>query len=175
MTNEVCFTLHVKVLTKPFISVANMVRAMRELLDPNGIRVIVGSNEILDLPLLTDLDIGTCTGSDVTPEQIALFQHRTNAKPDDIIAYFVRSTYPPTSGCAAHPEPLPSAVVTYGASRWSLAHEIGHVLGLRHVDDNRRLMTGDGTLDIVDPPPGLVASELRKIRKSPLVKPYAGA
>ena len=53
----------------------------------------------------------------------------------------------------------PGAVVASGASAWTLAHEIGHVLGLSHVSDNNRLMTGLGTDNITNPPPDIIASE----------------
>ena len=72
--------------------------------------------------------------------------------------YFVLATNPPTNGCAAHPDGRPGAVVTRGATRWTLAHEVGHVLGLTHVEDNR-LMTGNGTSNITNPPPDIIATE----------------
>ena len=64
---------------------------------------------------------------------------------NDVVAYFVRSTQPPFNGCGAHPAGRPGAAVASGCSAWTLAHEIGHVLGLSHVNDNNRLMTGNGT------------------------------
>ena len=57
------------------------------------------------------------------------------------------------------------------ASEWTLAHEIGHVLGLFHVNDNHRLMTGLGTANIVDPPPDLVVSEIAAMAASGLLRP----
>jgi hypothetical protein len=49
-----------------------------------------------------------------------------------------------------------------------LGHEIGHVLGLRHIDDNNRLMTGNGTSNITNPPPDLISNEVIAMRKSVL-------
>ena len=40
-----------------------------------------------------------------------------------------------------------------------MAHEAGHVLGLNHVNDSNRLMTGNGTDNITNLPPDLIASE----------------
>jgi len=75
------------------------------------------------------------------------------------VIYFVQATKPPYNGCAAHPAGKPGAVVVKTASHWTFAHEIGHILGLNHVNDNNRLMTGNGTFNITNPPPDLIASE----------------
>jgi hypothetical protein len=67
---------------------------------------------------------------------------------------------PPFNGCAAHPADRPGAVVAQGATQWTLSHEVGHVLGLDHVNNNDRLMTGNGTSNITNPPPDLVTDEV---------------
>ncbi|MBM2623627.1 hypothetical protein JIG36_49885 [Actinoplanes sp. LDG1-06] len=95
----------------------------------------------------------------VTSEQAELFAFRDGMQPTDIAVFFVRSTVPPTNGCAAHPGGRPGAAVAAGATRWTLGHEVGHVLGLDHVDNNDQLMTGNGTGRITNPPPDLLPSE----------------
>jgi hypothetical protein len=62
----------------------------------------------------------------------------------------------------------PGAVVAQGATQWTLGHEIGHVLGLFHVNNNNRLMTGNGTGNITNPPPDLIASEINTMVGSAL-------
>ena len=100
------------------------------------------STETLNLPALNDLDVGGCPlGTATTAEQTQLFSNRNSAGPNDVVVYFVRSTVPPSNGCATHPAGRPGAVVAQGATRWTLGHEVGHVLTLRHVNDNNRLMT----------------------------------
>ena len=42
------------------------------------------------------------------------------------------------------------------------------MLNLFHVDDNNRLMTGNGTANITNPPPDLVTSEVNTMRASNL-------
>jgi len=49
-----------------------------------------------------------------------------------------------------------------------MGHEIGHVLGLSHVNDNNRLMTENGTGNITNPPPDLISTEVNTMRGNAL-------
>jgi hypothetical protein len=170
LTHQV--NLYVKTLTTPFILVVDMVRSMRQVYGPHGIGVNVTGSQVLQLPMLTDLDVGSCSPTALTDEQHDLFGNRGGVPPGEIVIYFVRSTSPaPLNGCAAHLPGAPAAVITQLASRWALGHEVGHLLGLEHVDDTDRLMTGNGTFTITNPPPILIQSEVDTILSSPLVKP----
>jgi hypothetical protein len=140
---------------------------MRQVYNTVGIAVQFASTENLNFPALNDLDVGTCTLGNTTAEQNQLFANRNNAGANDVVVYFVRSTVPPFNGCAAHPAGQPGAVVVQGATQWTLAHEVGHVLGLFHVNNNDRLMTGNGTANITNPPPDLIASEATTMLASP--------
>ncbi|MGQ0440099.1 matrixin family metalloprotease [Bacillus sp. B-TM1] len=124
------------------------------------------STENLDLPHLMDLDVD-CVMGHVSTEQIELFNHRNNVETNELTLYFVRSTNRPLNGCASHPDGRPGAVVTRVASEWTLGHEIGHVLGLTHVNDTNRLMYGGGTHNITNPPPDLITSEIDTMIDSP--------
>lgn len=166
-----CLRVHVKILTPPNIPVNDLIAAMQQVYDTANIRVVLASTENLNLPALNDLDVGGCFAGQTTTEQNQLFANRNNAAPDDVVVYFVRSTVPPYNGCAAHPTGRPGAVCVQGATRWTFAHEIGHVLGLAHVNDNNRLMTGNGTANITNPPPDLVDSEVSTMRQSNLTRP----
>jgi hypothetical protein len=103
---------------------------------------------------------------EVTDEQRLLFAHRDGAGPHDIVIYLVRTTVPPMNGCASSPTGSPGAVVASGASRVTLAHEVGHVLGLPHVDDRQNLMTSRGTSTIVGEPV-LTEAQIRTMQNSP--------
>lgn len=163
--SEQTLRLHVKILTNPTISIERMVIAMQQVYEAVGIRVHWVSTETLNLPALNDVDVGTCTLGSVTTEQTQLFANRNNAWGKDVVVYFVRSTVPAYNGCAAHPNGQPGAVVAQIATIWTLAHEVGHVLGLRHINDNNRLMTGNGTSNITNPPPNLVSTEVNSMRE----------
>ena len=165
---EECVRLHVKILTNPSISIENMIVSMQQVYESIGIRVHRVSTERLNLSNLNDVDVGTCTRGSVTQEQTDLFANRNNAGPNDVVVYFVRTTVPPSNGCAAHPAGRPGAVVASGATTWTLAHEVGHVLSLIHINDNNRLMTGNGTSRITNPPPDLISQEVLSMIKSNL-------
>jgi hypothetical protein len=167
-----CVRLHIKIIQQPNIPIAQMVANMIQVYATVGINVLLGTTETLNLPAtFLDIDVGGCTSGSTTPEQNQLFANRNNVGPNDLVAFFVRSTVPPFNGCAAHPAGLPGAVVASIASQFTLAHEMGHVLGLSHVADSNRLMTGGGTSNITNPPPDLVPSEASSMQSSPLTFP----
>jgi uncharacterized protein with LGFP repeats len=152
--------VHVKCLTAPTrFSINTMISNMRLTYATAQIGVKYVSFENLSLPALNDIDVGSCVMGAATAEQQQLFANRNNAGSNDVVVYFVRTTQPPYNGCAAFPSGRPGAVVASGASQWTMAHEVGHVLSLAHVNDNNRLMTGNGTDGITNPPPDVVASE----------------
>jgi hypothetical protein len=165
--------IHVKILQQPNVSISTMISNMQSVYGPSGFLVEVASTETLNAPSLVDLDLGppatACGSTNATStEQVQLFQNRNNVGADEVVVYFVRSTSPPFNGCASHPVGRPGAVVVQTASQWTLAHEVGHVLGLNHVNNNDRLMTSNGTFNITNPPPDLVAPEVTTMDISPL-------
>lgn len=177
-----CVTLHLKFLHAPDVAVRTMLVSMRTVYNTANVGVRVRSREYLSGPAvatLVDLDVGDCA-TPVTAEQTQLFANRNSVGANDIVIYFVRDTNPTFNGCAAHPNNRPGAVVARIASRWTLAHEVGHVLRLGHPDDPPppdpdapaaqldRLMTGRGTHGITNPPPDLINTEITTMRASPL-------
>jgi hypothetical protein len=179
-----CNRLHIKVLTNPTISIETMLNRMREIYSVAGIRVEVVSREYLtpanlgnaNFTTLNDLDIGQCQGA-ASNEQNQLFQNQNNVDPNqrgnELVIYFVRSVTKTNgdvlNGCASFPMGQPGAVIAQIASQWTLAHEVGHVLGLAHISgehqgcpdsdpeccstpDYTHLMTGCSTSKIIGTP-----------------------
>jgi predicted Zn-dependent protease len=160
--------VHTKVLSSPSVLLTTVFHNMREVYAAVNIDVEWATEEALNLPALGVVDVGQCVRGRTTSEQNQLFNNRNFAGATDVVVYFVLATDPPTNGCAAHPAGKPGAVVARLATQWTLAHEIGHVLGLFHVNNNDRLMTGNGTSNITNPPPDLVSPEASTMQVSPL-------
>lgn len=123
----------------------------------------------IEQPAFDTLVIHDCVSRPLTRHHHDLFQLREGvAHANDIAAFFVLATKPPYSGCAAHPAGQYGLVVTDEASRWTLAHEIGHVLGLRHSDSERSLMFR--STHKINGTPSLSSAELAVIYRSQLLQ-----
>ncbi len=175
MADEFEFGIHLRVIKAPFISIRDMVRLMTDVYTAYDIKPVMLSREQVDLPSFLFLDVGSCShNAPLTNHQVELFQQANGVGAGEIVVFFVEGTIPPLlHGCARHPDGMPGAVVSHMSSRWTLAHEIGHLLGLDHVDDpddHRSLMTGSGTLNIGSQNPVLSEAEVEVIKASPLVR-----
>ncbi len=181
-----CIRIHLKTLTNPTVPVSSMLVRMRQVYQTADIGVEVVSRESLagipNFVALNNLNvINNCPRGSTTAQQNQLFQNRNNVGANEIGVYFVQSTVPAFNGCAAFPAGSPGAVVAQIASRWTPAHEVGHVLGLNHITgensapggatcsspDFSRLMTGCGTGNIVGIPT-IVQAEIDTMRGSDL-------
>jgi HEAT repeats len=159
--------LGLKVLVDPArFSFHTMLYEMATVYATADFRVVELQAEELDLPDLEIVDVGDCKGTlcpgdGSTDDQATLFSNRNGLGPTDVAAYFVDSTVKALNGCALHPVDVPACIVTKNASRWTLGHEVGHVLCLPHVmNDSDNLMTGGGTDNVTNAPPDLTADQI---------------
>jgi hypothetical protein len=161
--------LHLRVATDPTPTIDDLLQSAREAFAQVGIGVQVLSTQRVKLPL-QDINVaGDCTSRRaLTVSQQALFD-TIKLGPKEIVAFFVRSTNAPTSGCSQHPDGKPGAVIASACTKWTLAHELGHLLDLRHVDDPTRLMYRV-TNQISANVPILVAKEQARLLISPLLR-----
>lgn len=149
--------------------------ALMEALFAGGgnIAVFRGGTEDLSsntaLTALQNLDVGSCTRGNPTADQNSLFQNRNNVSASEIVVYLVNTLIGGAGnfvGCATHPAGQPGCAIVQTDAPWLTAHEVGHVLGLTHVSDTKRLMNPDtGWTDL---PPDLDSSEFQTMLKSAL-------
>lgn len=98
-----------------------------------------------------------------------LHSRGTPASSTDVLVYFVRSFKEQLNGCGGHTKGRPACTVAETGTRWTVAHELGHVLlgaGFApvHVNDTRNLM--NTTTSTITAMPTLTVRQLTQIRKS---------
>ena len=144
------------------------------------------------LSSLIALDVGRCRLGQPTQEQRDLFSHRNGAGGNDLVVYVVQTLVSTTNsnfvGCATHPDGQPGAAVVQNSAGWLTAHEVGHVLGLRHVCEfpspqnpspNVACVAGSNQSDRLmfpnvqwtHPPPDIASAEATTMLASGLTRP----
>ena len=173
--------LHFKSIGTPTVSEFTALRNMQRIYGRYAINAQFASGESLQISnaqalQLANVDAGTCTMGNVSAEQTTLFGlgSLSHVGPWEIVVYYVdrltTTAGAALAGCAAHPAGQPCAIVAAVGSPWTLAHEIGHVLGLRHVNDATNVMHTP-TASITANPPSFTASQVTTLRSSALALP----
>ncbi|MEX0826760.1 MAG: matrixin family metalloprotease [Acidimicrobiia bacterium] len=159
-----CVRLHIAVLAEPDVSIDQMVESATTVLSHAGITLVHASTFVLEDNPLADLSIGDCSArASLTDDHRELLSIRDSAASDEIVVFFVRTTTPPLDGCALHMD-FPAAIVTRFAPILTLAHELGHILGLEHADDINRLMYRSASR--INPPPTVTDDEQKTMKRS---------
>ena len=119
-------------------------------------------------PNLLVLDQDDCLGSghSVSAEEDELFDlGRTLGA--NIVGYYINTSNGGFAGCAAHPPGRRGFWTGAGASPWTFAHELTHVVGDNgHVSNSSNLMFTP-TAAITSPPPDLTTGQCNRIGKDP--------
>jgi hypothetical protein len=149
-------------------AIANNVASANSVFDQYAIEMLLLGTLGVGADALLDLDQPSCPlGTTTTPtaEEAAIFRVGRERFPADMIAYYVRSTNLGVRGCSTYQAGFPGVVVADTATQWTLAHEIGHVLGLAHRNNTAQLMN-NGTAAITANPPTLTNADLTTVRAS---------
>lgn len=175
--------LHFKSIGTPRVSEFDALRNAQRVYGQYGIAMVFASGESLLLTsdqslTLGNVDSGTCMMSGPTSdEQDVLFSlgSMDQVGTRDIVVYYVdrltMSNGDSLAGCATHAPGRPACVVAANGSRWTLGHEVGHVLGLTHERHDQTNLMFTPSASISANPPGLNASQLTTVRASSLAVP----
>lgn len=116
-----------------------------------------------------DVSVSSCQAhDDGTDEKHKVFDLVPPFASSDDWLVFVAKSFSPNNaaGCAWHPAEKPGCIVCVGDSnanrKWKLAHELGHILKLSHIEDSDMLM--NPTVFWTQLPPDLSEIELVAIR-----------
>ena len=167
--------LHLRIIVEPTITTQTLVDACRSVFAQAGVSINVRSKRILNLSAADQLKFmpvkvrNSCKGAGLTSEQTDLFGLAASVDSRHVVVLLVHSTDKAMEGCAQHPAGRPGAIVTSIAAKWTMAHELGHLLGLVHVTAKSRLMYNGGTIGITANPPVLNSSEISQINQSNLL------
>lgn len=151
--------------------------AMHELFAEGGVAVYRGTTEDLSgnaaLQPLQNLNVGQCLLGQPTQDHNTLFANRNNVAANDLVVYIVSTLIGGAGnflGCATHPNGQPGAAVVQSTARWLVAHEVGHVLGLRHVtgQSDSLMFPNVGWTNV---PPDLAVAEYTTIFNSGFTNP----
>lgn len=142
---------------------------------PHGIKIEFAGGMSLGLDAaaaqqLVQID-GTCTWKITDGEFASLLRLGPGIPATDVGVFYVDRFSQPINGCGGHMANKPACIVAKTGTRYSTAHEIGHVLlGSSfvpvHVNDVKNLMYPSGIPHARTPE--LTAAQVARIKKSPL-------
>lgn len=165
--------LHFRAIALTRVSFDRILNSAKAVYAQYGIRVDMMNGESLllspgdqtrlervDQQCVWDLSVG---------EFNELHSRGTPAPSTDVLVYFIRSFKEQLNGCGGHARGRPACTVAESGTRWTVAHELGHVLLGRHfapvhVNDTRNLM--NRTTSTITSMPTLTVRQVAQMRTS---------
>ncbi len=177
--------LHLRSLGTPRVSEFTALANAQRTYGPHGICIKFESGMSMPQAVdtatqcveLVNVNVGTCLMNQgtfnprMTGQQSAMFGigDTQNVPATNILAVWVENVRKEDgtrlAGCASHPADRGACVVAAAGSPWTLAHEVGHVLGLVHQTGSRNLMSTP-TSSISANPPELSATQIATVKRS---------
>lgn len=173
--------LHFRSIAVPFVPEFTALAFAQQVYGQYDIDIVMASGQSLALDPLETVKLhtidGQCKWDQTNDEQKLLFGMggTQGVNPTDVLVYYVNAIKKDNgdelNGCAGHEPTQPAVVVGSAGSRWTLAHELGHVLlGSKfdpvHMDDDTTNVMHSPTTDITANPPNFNEAQLEAIRKS---------
>lgn len=142
---------------------------------PTGSRVV--NTNLLGANVLLDQNDCNASGHSVSTEEDNLFDLGRDMGAD-VVCYYINGDVGGFAGCAAHPPGRRGFWVGNGASQWTFAHELTHVVGDNpHPWDDSQIPDNDSnnlmwtpTSTIQNPPPDLRNVQCNRIAADPDVE-----
>lgn len=176
-------SMHYRVLTKPSIDLIEIFNTAANFFLTHDIVVSLWSpvpvlknipSELQNIEIREDADMGL----PLKPYEKKLQDYsRENVEPREVVVYFINSAYYMKNNQKIIKWGItinrisPSIVITRSAPKWTLAHELGHLLGLKHdIDkvevskDNLMYKNPKGFDNLAKP--SLTQTQLKKMRVS---------
>lgn len=165
--------LHFRSIALTQVSFDRILSSAQAVYAQYGIRIDMMNGESLalnpgDQARLEQVD-QQCNWVLSTGEFNELHSRGSHAPSTDVLVYFIRSFNPQLNGCGGHAPGRPACTVAETGTRWTVAHEVGHVLlgqtfSPVHVHDTRNLM--NVTTSTIPSMPTLTEKQLRQMRGS---------
>lgn len=175
--------VHIRNLAIPAFSLELATKYAEKLYNSIGIKFEIGSSISLalkktEMATLSVVD-GACKWDQNNSEQDMLYKLAGLTRKNGIVVFIVKGIKTASgtlNGCAGHSLDKPAIVVGANASKFTIAHEIGHLLlgsdhSPVHEKSKSNIMYGGGTINIPSNSfPQFNSSQIIEIFKSPYLK-----
>jgi hypothetical protein len=168
--------LHFRSLSNTNVTFSNILASAQRVYAPYGIKIEYRSGESMMLSAaearrFEQVD-GTCRWAITDGEYAELQQMGGHVPSTDILVFYINRFSSGNNGCGGHMRGRPACIVASSGTRWTTAHEVGHVLltaaytGSVHSGDVNNLMYRS-TNGITASLPILTPAQVTQMKSSP--------